>query len=142
MGDGGVKDFFDCGAAAQLLTYDLLRVVRTLGTDASSLARILHADANYALALADGHALVDPGTPVGQRCLRLVRLHRALGDAFGSTDAVTRFMSRADPEDGVVPAQLLEQPDGIERVFARLDCTGADEWRPMVPGESRDAGCA
>jgi hypothetical protein len=130
MGDGAAKGFFDCRAAAELLTYDVMRVVRTMELDAPKLARVIGSDVQQASAVLSGDALVQPGSPDGQRCIRLVRLHRALGDAFGSTDAVAAFLNCEDPDDGVVPASLLEQPDGIERVFARLTCTGADEWRP------------
>ncbi|MGY4517092.1 hypothetical protein [Lysobacter sp. HA18] len=132
MGDATVHDFFDCRAAAELLTYDVMRVVRTMQLDATRLARVIGSDELHANAVLSGQALVQPGSPIGQRCIRLVRLHRALGDAFGSTDAVAAFLNRADPDDGVVPALILEQSDGIERVFARLTCTGADEWRPAL----------
>lgn len=130
MGDGARTDFFDCRAAAQLLTYDLMRAVRTMGLDAIRLARVLGTDARYAVDVLSGRELVHPASPTGQRSVRLVRLHRALGDAFGTTDAVVDFLTYPDPNDGSIPALVLEQPDGIERVFARLNCIGVDEWRP------------
>ncbi|AXK72827.1 hypothetical protein DWG18_11415 [Lysobacter sp. TY2-98] len=130
MGDGARADFFDCRAAAQLLTYDLMRAVRTMTLDAVKLARVLDIDAHQADAVLSGRELVHPASPMGQRSVRLVRLHRALGDAFGTTDAVVDFLTSPDPDDGSVPASVLEQPDGIERVFARLNCIGVDEWRP------------
>lgn len=130
MGDGARADFFDCRAAAQLLTYDLMRAVRTMALDAAKLARVLDTDTRHAVAVLSGRELVHPLSPMGQRSVRLVRLHRALGDAFGTTDAVVGFLTHPDPDDGSVPAAVLEQPDGIERVFARLDCIGVDEWRP------------
>lgn len=130
MGNGALADFFDCRAAAQLLTYDLMRAVRTMALDATKLARVLDTDARQTDAVLSGRELVHPASPMGQRSVRLVRLHRALGDAFGTTDAVVDFLTYPDPDDGAVPASVLEQPDGIERVFARLNCTDVDEWRP------------
>jgi hypothetical protein len=140
MGDGGAVDFFDCRAAAEMLTYDLLRAVRTIGLDASQLGQVLGADAHFTSAMLAARAFVDPSTPAGQRAVRLVRLHRALGDAYGSVDAVDRFLRRADPDDGVVPVTLLEEPDGIERVFARLNCTEADVWRPVAYRHEASSG--
>jgi uncharacterized protein (DUF2384 family) len=132
MAYGDTSDFFDCRAAADLLTSDLRRVARTLGLDAELLSRVLVMDAGLAGRLLDARARISPTSPEGIRAVRLVRLNRALGDAFGSIDAVGSFLHEADPDDGLVPIELLQQPDGIERVFARMDCSSADEWRPRA----------
>ncbi|WP_208108649.1 hypothetical protein [Cognatilysobacter terrigena] len=130
MGIPTQTEFFDCTAASELLTHELRRVVRTFRLDARRLARVLAMDEGDAAELLAGHQLLRPSSPEGLRTLRLVRLHRALGDAFGTLDAVEWFMTHANGEDGAIPAALLEEPDGIERLFARLDCQGVDQWRP------------
>lgn len=130
MADGDSHDFFDCRAAADLLSHDVRRVARSLGIDSRLLRRILMVDGALARALISGTARLVPSSPEGVRAVRLVRLNRALGDAFGSVEAVIAFLRRQDPVDGTTPLQLLEEPQGIERVFARIDHTAADEWRP------------
>ncbi|GAB2507393.1 hypothetical protein [Lysobacter humi (ex Lee et al. 2017)] len=130
MADGDTTDFFDCRAAADLLTRDLRHVARTLGLDATLLGRVLSISEAQSRCLLAGHARISPSSPEGVRAMRLTRLNRALGDAFGSIDAVARFLHRPDPGDGLVPMDLIVEPNGIERVFARLDQVGMDEWRP------------
>ena len=133
MADGSTEsDFFDCRAAADLLTHDVGRVVRTLGLDAGVLSRVLVTDEAAARRIVSGHVRIAPASPEGVRAMRLVRLNRALGDAYGTVDAVIAFLRAPDADDGLVPLDLLQQPDGIERVFARLDSLGADVWRPQT----------
>lgn len=139
MADGDSTDFFDCRAAADLLSYDVRRVARSLGIDSRLLRRILMVDGALARALISGTTSLVPSSAEGVRAMRLVRLNRALGDAFGSVEAVIAFLRTTGEGDGSTPLALLAEPEGIERVFARLDCTNVDEWRPRGYAPKRGA---
>ncbi|HZX80858.1 MAG TPA: antitoxin Xre/MbcA/ParS toxin-binding domain-containing protein [Lysobacter sp.] len=134
MGDSTSLHLLDGRTSAHALTYGMLRASRTLELDASLLQSILATDADRVARLLDSQSTLDPDSPEGLRALRLVRLHRALGDVFGSSERVHRFLDTVAPELGTTPRALLGTADGIERVLACVERDVRDSLDPGFAG--------
>lgn len=134
MGERSELHLLDGYASSHALTYGTLRATRTLDLDGQLLQFILATDADMVGQLLDSRATLDPDSPAGLRALRLVRLHRALGDVFGTAERVQRFLDTAIPELGDTPRRLLATTDGVERVLAIVERDVRDSLDPRFRG--------
>ncbi|TZF90352.1 MbcA/ParS/Xre antitoxin family protein [Cognatilysobacter lacus] len=134
MGDRSEMHVLDGRASAHELTHSTLRASRTLDLDGQLLQFILATDAGVVDQLLGHRSMLDPESMQGLRALRLVRLHRALGDVFGSAERVQRFLDTALPELGDTPRRLLGTPDGLERVLAVVERDVRDSLDPRFHG--------
>ena len=134
MGNRSELHLLDGHASSHALTYGTLRATRTLDLDGQLLQFILATDGHVVEHLLDNRIMLDPDTPEGARALRLVRLHRALGDVFGTAERVQRFLDTATPELGDTPRRLLGTADGVERVLAVVERDVRDSLDPRFHG--------
>jgi hypothetical protein len=134
MGDRNELHVLDGYTSSHALTYGTLRASRTLELDGQLLQFILATDAGVIDQLLGNQATLDPDSPEGHRALRLVRLHRALGDVFGAAERVQRFLDTPHPELGASPRELLGAPDGIENVLALVERDVRDSLDPGFRG--------
>ena len=134
MGDRTEMHVLDGYTSSHALTYGTLRASRTLELDGQLLQFILATDADLIDQLLGNRSMLDPDSPQGMRALRLVRLHRALGDVFGAAERVQRFLGTVHPELGDSPRALLGTPDGIERVLALVERDVRDSLDPCFRG--------
>jgi hypothetical protein len=134
MGDPTALHLLDGYTSAHALTYGTLRASRTLELDGQLLQFILATDAGMVDQLLGSQSVLDPDSPEGLRALRLVRLHRALGDVFGSAERVQRFLTTVVPEFGDTPRNLLATADGVERVLAVVERDVRDSLDPGFHG--------
>ena len=141
MGDRTEMHMLDGYTSSHALTYGTLRASRTLELDGQLLQFILATDAELIDRLLGSRSMLDPESPEGTRALRLVRLHRALGDVFGAAERVQRFLNTVHPELDDSPRALLGTPDGIERVLALVERDVRDSLDPGFRGAlaARDA---
>ena len=107
-----------CGDA---LTLETVRATRSLGLGRDLLQAVLGTDARGVERLLACETGLAPDTPQGARALLLVRLHRALGDVFGSLDAVHGWLDAPQPALGARPIELMHTPDGLERVVRHIE---------------------
>lgn len=138
MGDSSALHLLDGHASAHALTYGMLRASRTLELDGQLLQFILATDADVVGQLLDSRRTLDPDSPEGRRALRLVRLHRALGDVFGSAERVQRFLDTVEPSLGDTPRRLLGTVDGVERVLDVVERDVRDSLDPAFHGPLND----
>ena len=134
MGTRDELHVLDGFTSSHALTYGTLRASRTLELDGQLLQFILSTDADVIDQLLGNQATLDPDSPEGQRALRLVRLHRALGDVFGAAERVQRFLNTPHPELGASPRALLGTPDGVEQVLALVERDVRDSLDPGFRG--------
>jgi hypothetical protein len=134
MGDRTEMHMLDGYTSSHALTYGTLRASRTLELDGQLLQFILATDADLIDQLLGSRSMLDPESPEGMRALRLVRLHRALGDVFGAAERVQRFLNTTHPELGDSPRALLGTPDGIERVLELVERDVRDSLDPGFRG--------
>jgi len=139
MGEKSERHLFDGRTSADVLTYDTLRASRTLDLDGQLLQFILATDADMVGQLLDHRSTIDPDAPAGRRALRLVRLHRALGDVFGSAERVQQFLDTPTAELGGTPRRLLASVDGVERVLAVVERDVRDSLEPGFRGPLTEA---
>ena len=139
MGDRSDLHLLDGHASSHALTYGTLRASRTLDLDGQLLQFILATDADVVEQLLDHRSVLDPDSPAGARALRLVRLHRALGDVFGSAERVQRFLDTTLDELGDTPRRLLATVDGVERVLAIVERDVRDSLDPRFHGPLQQA---
>ena len=140
MGESTSLHLLDGRTSAHALTYGMLRASRTLELDDQLLQFILATDADMVTRLLGSQSVLEPDSPEGQRALRLVRLHRALGDVFGSAERVHRFLDTVEPELGDTPRALLRTVDGIERVLAHVAFHVRDSLDPGFAGALAEQG--
>jgi len=134
MGHGTEMHMLDGNASSHALTYGTLRASRTLALDGQLLQFILATDAGVIDELLGNRSTLDPESPSGMRALRLVRLHRALGDVFGAAERVQQFLDSEHSELGDSPRALLGTPDGVERVLALVERDVRDSLDPGFRG--------
>lgn len=107
--------------SAGALTLDTLRAVRGLGLEPRHVQSILEADADLVDRLLASEATLSPDSEPGMRALMLVRLHRALGDVFGSLELAHRWLTRPEPDLRACPADLIRSTDGLRRTLVHLE---------------------
>lgn len=134
MGEHTEIHMLDGYTSSHALTYGTLRASRTLELDGQLLQFILATDASVIDQLLGNQSTLDPESPQGMRALRLVRLHRALGDVFGVAERVQRFLNTVHPELGATPRALLATSDGLERVLALVEQDVRDSLDPGFRG--------
>ncbi|WP_460832075.1 antitoxin Xre/MbcA/ParS toxin-binding domain-containing protein [Lysobacter humi (ex Lee et al. 2017)] len=103
------------------LTLETVRATRSLGLGRELLQAVLGVDARAVERLLACEAGLVPGTPEGERALLLVRLHRALGDVFGSLEAVHGWLDTPQPALDARPIELMRTPEGLERVVRHME---------------------
>ncbi|GAB6195167.1 antitoxin Xre/MbcA/ParS toxin-binding domain-containing protein [Lysobacter xanthus] len=108
-------------ASAEALALDARRAATGLGLDAEALGPTLDVDPPTAAGILAGDSRITPGSDLAERTLLLVRLHRALGDVYGSTELVHRWLDAEEPELGARPRDLLRSTDGLRRVVAHME---------------------
>ncbi|GAB2514289.1 antitoxin Xre/MbcA/ParS toxin-binding domain-containing protein [Lysobacter humi (ex Lee et al. 2017)] len=137
MGNTSDYQVLDGFASAQALTYGALRATKTLDLDRQLLQFILATDARLVDSLLGSQALLDPDSPEGRRALTLVRLHRALGDVYGSAERVHAFLDTHSPALGATPRSLFGTECGVQRVLDVVEADVRDSLEP--PQSARDA---
>jgi hypothetical protein len=134
MGDRSEMHVLDGRTSSHELTHSTLRASRTLDLDGQLLQFILATDAGVVDQLLGHRAVLDPESTQGLRALRLVRLHRALGDVFGTAERVQRFLDTELPELGDTPRHMLATTDGVERVLSVVERDVRDSLDPRFHG--------
>lgn len=94
--------------------------VRGLELDDNALAVLFDADASLAREIRLGNANRADGATAGL-LLMLVRLHRGLGDVYGSTDRMNQWLDTTEPELNARPRDLMRTPEGLARVVANVE---------------------
>jgi hypothetical protein len=107
--------------SSEALALDARRSASSLGLAAAELEALLDVDAGMAASILAGQARIAPGSPLAGRVLLLVRLHRALGDVYGSTEQVDRWLDAVEPALGDRPRVLIRDADGLQRVVAQVE---------------------
>lgn len=106
----------------EALTLSTVQAARGFGLAGRDVALLLGSEASLAEGLLAGERMLSPDTEVGARAVKLVRLHRALGDVYGSIELVRAWLVREEPElDGARPVELLRRKGGLERVLAHME---------------------
>lgn len=129
---GNARDYLldvsngDARASPEALTLDTLRAARNLELDGEDLQTVLATDAGVVQSLMDQRRVLMPNSTEGRRALLLVRLHRALGDVFGSLDQVHRWLDAEDPELRGRPRQLIGTADGLADVVVLIESRSKD----------------
>lgn len=129
MGEKSTFHVLDGSTASHALTYGAVRAAKSLDLDRQLLQFMLATDGSVVDQLMGSGMLLDPDSDEGRRALRLVRLHRALGDVFGSAESVQAFLDRFEPEFSAAPRSLLHTPEGVDRVLVYLEARVRD-WLP------------
>lgn len=113
-------------ASAAALTLATVQAARGFGLGARDVARLLGAEARQADALLAGEHMLAPDSEVGSRAVLFVRLHRALGDVFGSIEQVRAWLGNEEPALGTRPVELLRAPDGLPRLLEHMEARCKD----------------
>ena len=108
-------------ASAEALALDARRAAAGLGLGAAELAAVLAIDDATADAIRAGASRIAPQSALAARTLLLVRLHRALGDVYGSVEQVDRWLDAEDPALHERPRALIRTPDGLRRVVEHME---------------------
>lgn len=111
----------DARVSREALTLDTLRAARNLQLDAQILQTVLATDPGVVSSLLDSERTLSPDSEAGGRALLLIRLHRALGDVFGSLHQVHQWLDTYEQELGGRPRDLITTPDGLERVVSHIE---------------------
>lgn len=130
MGNSSDYQVLDGFASAQALTYGTLRASKTLELDRQLLQFILATDSTLIESFLGSQALLDPDSPEGRRALTLVRLHRALGDVYGSAERVHMFLDTQCAALGATPRSLFGTERGIQRVLDVVEADVRDSLEP------------
>lgn len=107
--------------SAPALTLATVQAARGFGLGARDVAALLATEATVADELLAGERMLSPDSEVGARAVQFVRLHRALGDVFGSIEQVRAWLGREEPALGTRPVDLLRRPDGLERLVEHME---------------------
>ena len=105
----------------EALTLDTVRAARGLGLDATALREALGGDDRSIDRLLGCELTLAPETSLGESALLLVRLHRALGDVFGSLDQVEQWLTTHDKALGGRPRDLLRTRSGLMRLAIGME---------------------
>ncbi|GAB6195930.1 antitoxin Xre/MbcA/ParS toxin-binding domain-containing protein [Lysobacter xanthus] len=132
MGNTTDLQVLDGFSSAQALTYSTLRATKTLDLDRQLLQFILATDADLVERFLGAQALIDPDSSEGHRALLLVRLHRALGDVFGSAERVHTFLDEPMAVLGGTPRELLRTDRGLQRVLDLVEADVRDSLEPAA----------
>lgn len=116
----------DARASPEALTLDTLRAARNLALRVEDLQTVLATDAVVVQSLLDERRVLTPESSEGRRALLLVRLHRALGDVFGSLDQVHRWLDAEEPELRGRPRELIGTADGLADVVMLIESRSKD----------------
>ena len=116
----------DARASPEALTLDTLRAARNLALDDAHLQTVLATDAAVVQSLMDQRRVLTPESSEGRRALLLVRLHRALGDVFGSLDHVHRWLDTEHAELRGRPRELMGTADGLADVVILIESRSKD----------------
>lgn len=103
------------------LTLATVQAARGFGLGARDVASLLGSEAILADELLAGERMISPDSEVGARAVLFVRLHRALGDVYGSIDQVRAWLGARDPALAARPVDVLRAPDGLERLVAVME---------------------
>lgn len=107
--------------SAEALALDARRAAGGLGFRAAELQAVLDVDDATAAAIASGCARIAPGSGLAERTLLLVRLHRALGEVYGSVEQMDRWLDTDEPLLGERPRTLIRTTDGLRRVVGHIE---------------------
>lgn len=108
-------------ASPAALTLATVQAARGFGLVARDVATLLATEASVANELMAGERMISPDSEVGGRAVLFVRLHRALGDVYGSIEQVRKWLAARDPALGARPVDVLRAPDGLERLVAVME---------------------
>lgn len=108
-------------SSTEALALDARRAASGLALGAGALMGVLGVDEATAAAIVAGAARIAPGSDLAERTLLLVRLHRALGDVYGSLDQVDRWLDAEEPSLHGRPRALIRTADGLRRVVAQVE---------------------
>lgn len=103
------------------LTLATVQAARGFGLGARDVAALLGSESIVADELLAGERMLSPDSEVGARAVLFVRLHRALGDVYGSIDLVRAWLGKPDPALAARPVDVLRAPDGLERLVAVME---------------------
>ena len=107
--------------SAAALTLATVQAARGFGLRPRDVAALLGSEAVVADELLAGERMLSPDSEVGARAVMLVRLHRALGDVFGSIEQVRTWLARREPALEARPIELLRRPEGLERLVGHME---------------------
>ena len=105
----------------EALALDARRAARGLGVDREELVEVLDVDGPIADAILTGSARIAPGSDLAERALLLVRLHRALGDVYGSVERMHDWLLAEEPDLSAAPRELIRSTDGLRRVVEHIE---------------------
>lgn len=111
----------DARRCSKALALDVRRAIRGLGLDDDALRALLDVDPWTARAIRTGDEHHPPDSALAHRLLLLVRLHRGLGDVYGSTDRMDRWLDSEEPALQGRPRDLMRSLDGLRRVVANVE---------------------
>lgn len=107
--------------SAAALTLATVQAARGFGLGPRDVAALLDTETIVADELLAGERMLTPESEVGSRAVLFVRLHRALGDVFGSIEQVRAWLGREEAALGARPAELLRRPGGLERLVGHME---------------------
>lgn len=105
----------------EALTLSTVQAARGFGLGARDVSMLLGSEPALADGLLAGERMISPDTDVGARAVTLVRLHRALGDVYGSIEQVRKWLVQQEPALGARPVELLRTPGGVDRLMAYME---------------------
>ncbi|WP_166636802.1 antitoxin Xre/MbcA/ParS toxin-binding domain-containing protein [Cognatilysobacter terrigena] len=111
----------DARVSAEALALDARRAIAALALRNADVRAVADVDNVTASAIASGTARIPPGSDIAQRLLLLVRLHRGLGDVYGSTDRMDHWLDNEEPALHGRPRDLMRTPEGLARVVANVE---------------------
>ncbi|WP_162823782.1 antitoxin Xre/MbcA/ParS toxin-binding domain-containing protein [Lysobacter sp. TY2-98] len=111
----------DARVSAEALALDARRAIAALGLRSGEVRALAGTDDVMASGILAGTARIAPTSEVAQRLLLLVRLHRALGDVYGSTDRMDRWLDAEEPALRARPRDLMRTSNGLARVVANVE---------------------
>jgi hypothetical protein len=107
--------------STEALALDTRRAVRGLGVGREELGEVLDVAHDHAVAIVAGNARITPGSELGERALLLVRLHRALGDVYGSVERMHAWLQAREPALSARPRELIRSIHGLRRVVEHIE---------------------
>ncbi|GAB1595357.1 antitoxin Xre/MbcA/ParS toxin-binding domain-containing protein [Lysobacter claricitrinus] len=111
----------DGRSSPEALALDARRALAALRLGAGELAGLLGVDDAMVATIQNGSARVPSGSDLARHLLLLVRLHRGLGDVYGSTERMDQWLDATDPALNAKPRALMKTMDGLKRVVANVE---------------------
>lgn len=108
-------------ASAEAMALDARRAAKALGFGVDEVRGVLDIDPQTAASIHTGEARIPPGSDLAERTLLLVRLHRALGDVYGSLDHVNAWLDAEEPALHARPRDLIRTQPGLRRVVEQVE---------------------